>query len=84
MPAPKRPIDRLYDLLALSSDFSLFNEFLEVLADQMTDVRTEIGPDDSIALRKALSAHLRASLAKIKRLRNNKINQPEGDINDDV
>lgn len=68
-------IDPVYRQLAGQPNYLEFTKFLEVLIAEVTDVRTDIGPLDSLEIRKAMEKYLKNVIDTIVRIRKNEIGQ---------
>jgi len=58
-------------ILAGSPNFQDFVETLEAMRNHIADVRTDLGKDDSIIMRKALDIYLQDKVSQINRMRKN-------------
>ena len=79
----KQHLKRLYQLIVSSHNFDTFLEYLEHLVDEASNIRNNIGKDDSFEVRKGMVALLQTEIDRLKRVRDN-INRTPGIEDDDI
>lgn len=70
-------------IVAAAPNCQDFLDFLHELISYTADIRTNVGANDSVDLRRAISAYLQDALDDIKRIRNTQLNRdPAGHADD--